>query len=761
MRRAVLSIVLALGLGVSCAPHRKSLSFAPRLRHAVFRTTPTTLHEDPKEVAGALVAHLHPDAEYRVRGDSYTDTLSGTSHVYLQQYVGGLEVLNGKMNVNVKDGVVLSYGDSFANDTTNIAEASAVDVHAQYCAHLRSHVEGLQQQPFRVQAPLLPHERSHGQLPSSADIFQHQCSPNRVALASTVSATLPVDARVAALSFMIHATTRDDTAAFLAMTFDAQIAHITILSAAQDKLNDWSYTLQNVHGTTEGVKAKLAYIQIPSDDAHGTLLHSVWKLEVHMENNTYEVAMSTDSPSKIISVLDRVLDSPLYAAPQGPEQRALDPHSHSHTYRVLAWGVNDPGSGQRTNVTIVPDRIASPLGWHTVPITHIPSVMDPRTADDWDTTIGNNIFAQEWWYKWERPWWTRYRPTSSTPWPALTFDYTYEPKGNRDKLNEAQTYVNASITQLWYTANMVHDLFYRYGFDEAAGNFQQYNFGRGGEENDAIILNAQDYSGWNGGNFEITPDGKSPVCKIFLWSRSGPDPYFDGALEADIVVHELTHGLSSRLVGGPADASCLQSGEAGGLGEGWSDFLTLLVRAGEKYEDLGMGVWASGKSAGIRSHAYSLNHTMNPTTFKYLDDPAFAGSIHRVGEVWANMLWGVLHRLISTHGPSPSLFPPEEPDETFYRYDNGTRPVPRHGNTLALQIVVDSMKLLPCNPTFLHARNATLQADEHLTGGENACDIWHGFADRGLGVDAHVIHGTPVDGSADVHVEDFRVPLKC
>ena len=41
----------------------------------------------------------------------------------------------------------------------------------------------------------------------------------------------------------------------------------------------------------------------------------------------------------------------------------------------------------------------------------------------------------------------------------------------------------------------------RYGFDEISGNFQQYNFGRGGRENDAVIANAQDGSGFNNANF--------------------------------------------------------------------------------------------------------------------------------------------------------------------------------------------------------------------------------------------------------------------
>lgn len=39
----------------------------------------------------------------------------------------------------------------------------------------------------------------------------------------------------------------------------------------------------------------------------------------------------------------------------------------------------------------------------------------------------------------------------------------------------------------------------------------------------------------------------------------------------------------------------------------------------------------------------------------------------------------------------------------------------------------------PCNPNFVQARDAILDADRALTGGSNACEIWSGFAKRGLG----------------------------
>ena len=76
---------------------------------------------------------------------------------------------------------------------------------------------------------------------------------------------------------------------------------------------------------------------------------------------------------------------------------------------------------------------------------------------------------------------------------------------------------------------------------------------------------------------------------MFLWDLTSPER--DGALENDIVVHENTHGISNRMTGGGTgrydmsdfcvsrsiadlrllNCSCLQTNEAAGMGEGWSD----------------------------------------------------------------------------------------------------------------------------------------------------------------------------------------------
>ncbi|KAI9597875.1 Fungalysin metallopeptidase-domain-containing protein [Syncephalis fuscata] len=63
------------------------------------------------------------------------------------------------------------------------------------------------------------------------------------------------------------------------------------------------------------------------------------------------------------------------------------------------------------------------------------------------------------------------------------------------------------------------------------------------------------------------------------------------------------------------------------------------------------------------------------------------------------------------------------------------------------------MKLQPCNPTFVQARDAIIQAENQLTGGKHACEIWRGFAKRGLGYNATI--------KESIRVSDISLPPTC
>lgn len=129
------------------------------------------------------------------------------------------------------------------------------------------------------------------------------------------------------------------------------------------------------------------------------------------------------------------------------------------------------------------------------------------------------------------------------------------------------------------------------------------------------------------------------------------------------------------------------------------------------------------------------------------------------------MLYELYWNLVDKHGFTSDWFPPVDTHPTAFfqwyskRYLYSAIKAPKHGNTLTLQLVVDGLKLQPCRPTFIDARDAIIQADEVLTNGDNLCEIWGAFAKRGLGVKAKVIGGSPWGGG--IRRESFEVPKRC
>lgn len=121
------------------------------------------------------------------------------------------------------------------------------------------------------------------------------------------------------------------------------------------------------------------------------------------------------------------------------------------------------------------------------------------------TTVGNNVIAHEDW-EGQNNYLLNYRPVSGN----LSFVYDYgEPDGLAPK-----EYIDFVVTQLFYTSNMYHDLTYRLGFDELAGNFQLSNGDKGGRGGDPVIANAQDGSGYNNANFSMSPQRRYPVLQL-------------------------------------------------------------------------------------------------------------------------------------------------------------------------------------------------------------------------------------------------------
>ena len=78
-------------------------------------------------------------------------------------------------------------------------------------------------------------------------------------------------------------------------------------------------------------------------------------------------------------------------------------------------------------------------------------------------------------------------------------------------------------TALFFALNFAHDFFYDLGFDEAAGNFQVDNFGRGGLGGDPVAGVAR-AAGRNNATFQLAPDGTSPIISMFLFDGSAAGP---------------------------------------------------------------------------------------------------------------------------------------------------------------------------------------------------------------------------------------------
>jgi len=114
---------------------------------------------------------------------------------------------------------------------------------------------------------------------------------------------------------------------------------------------------------------------------------------------------------------------------------------------------------------------------------------------------------------------------------------------------------------------------------------------------------------------------------------------------------------------------------------------------------------------------------------------------HGIGYVWNTMLWEMYWNLVDRYGYNANI---------YQSWTTG-------GNNRALQLVMDGMKFQPCMPGMQDGRNAILAADVALTGGVNQCEIWRGFAKRGMGFSAS--QGSPLvrtDG-----VAAFDLPATC
>ena len=349
--------------------------------------------------------------------------------------------------------------------------------------------------------------------------------------------------------------------------------------------------------------------------------------------------------------------------------------------------------------------------------------------------------------------------------PNRVFDSTWNPPpgnpapGDDPLTAQAQ---RGAVIQMFYVMNRYHDTLYQLGFTEAALNFQQDNFGRGGLAADRVSAEGQDSSGTNNANFSTPADGGRGRMQMYLWT--GPTPDKDGTADADVIIHEVTHGTSNRLHGNGSGLG----GMGGMMGEGWGDWYghTMLAEPSDPINGIyTTGGYATHLLGGFTANFYygirrwpkaviaftggpnrpACNNgpcPHNPFTFKHINSdcdttlgttataissafprsPVIATSgscnqVHNAGEIWSSALWEVRALMIARLG-----------------FQAGTQRV--------LQVVLDGMKLAPLNPTFIQERNAIITAAAALPAAPEASldvvDVREGFRRRGMGFSASV-----------------------
>ncbi len=421
-----------------------------------------------------------------------------------------------------------------------------------------------------------------------------------------------------------------------------------------------------------------------------------WDLEIEALDSVHWWSVRLDAETGRLLHTDDFVDQEQYRVYPQPIE---SPH---HTTPL------PPADARSTAVDPFLDGGSSPFGWHDT---------DGAAGPEFTITRGNNVHA--------------YADRDANDTPDAGADA--EPNGGAgldftgllvpmDLNLTPNNYVKAAITNLFYWNNIIHDVLWEYGFDEASGNFQVNNYGNGGLGNDDVQAEAQDGSGNCNANFGTPADGARPRMQMFTCNNAAPTR--DGDFDHGVIAHEYGHGVSNRLTGGPAQAGCLSNTEQ--MGEGWSDFLGLMFtqEVGDAGTDArGTGTYLFGQGPGgpgIRPAPYSTDFGVNNFTYGGVSGVSIP---HGVGFVWNTMLWDMTWALIDRDGFNPDI------------YGDWTT----GGNNLALQLVLDGMKMQSCLPGFVDGREGILAADDVLTGdgtdfsGVNQCLIWNAFATRGLG----------------------------
>ena len=159
------------------------------------------------------------------------------------------------------------------------------------------------------------------------------------------------------------------------------------------------------------------------------------------------------------------------------------------------------------------------------------STGDPWLPDDATETVGNNVDAYA-----DLGGEDGYTPDPNGPdyRAQLTGPHRFQYLWTDAVAAGTNTSSNkAAIVHLFFLNNWFHDWYYDSGFNEAAGNAQMDNFGRGapGGDQDPLFAEAIDFGGRDNANMWTPADGASPRMQMYVFDNqtfpllhvNGPD----------------------------------------------------------------------------------------------------------------------------------------------------------------------------------------------------------------------------------------------
>ncbi|MCU1691508.1 MAG: peptidase fungalysin, partial [Frankiales bacterium] len=324
--------------------------------------------------------------------------------------------------------------------------------------------------------------------------------------------------------------------------------------------------------------------------------------------------------------------------------------------------------------------------------------------------------------------------------------------------------VDASIVNLFTGHNRIHDFAYRLGLTEERGAMQTSNFGKPGAQADPELGNAQNaaitqsiitaaepattpagglpVTGRDNANQITLQDGVPGITNQYLFQSllGFYAPCADGDLDATIFLHEYTHAISNRLVGGPDTG--LSGHQGGSMGESWSDlvaveYLQAFGLAGKRGEDpYALGAYATGnRTEGIRD--YNLRPSKNPLTYGEIGFDSTGPEVHADGEIWNAIQMTVREALMKKYDARfPSSDATLQAACALGRTTTGAV-APTFdgcpGNRRWVTYLFDGMILQASGtPSMVDIKNTMLAADTLRKSGDQAV-LGSAFASRGLG----------------------------